>query len=201
MIAFGPVPSRRLGRSLGINNIPPKTCTYSCAYCQLGRTLKMQMQRQAFYQPKEILDAVRDKVARVQEAGEAIDYLTFVPDGKPTLDTNLRREIQILRRLGLKIAVITNASLIWRPDVRQDLMGADWVSLKVDAVEEVVWRRIDRPHGSLELSSILEGAVAFARGYPGELVTETMLVAGVNDGEKHLQALAGFLAHLQPERA
>jgi wyosine [tRNA(Phe)-imidazoG37] synthetase (radical SAM superfamily) len=201
VIAFGPVPSRRLGRSLGINNIPPKVCTYSCVYCQLGRTPRMQVDRRAFYEPEEILDAVRDKVARVQEAGEDIDYLSFVPDGEPTLDIHLGREIELLKQLHLPIAVITNASLIGRQDVKQELMGADWVSLKIDAVEEIVWRRIDRPHGSLDLSSILVGACAFAREYRGELVTETMLVSRVNDDEEHLKTLAGFLARLQPDRA
>jgi wyosine [tRNA(Phe)-imidazoG37] synthetase (radical SAM superfamily) len=201
MIAFGPVPSRRLGRSLGVNNIPPKACTYSCVYCQLGRTLKMQVHRQAFYEPVRILKAVRKKVSRTKEAGEAIDYLTFVPDGEPTLDIHLGREFELLKQLGLPIAVISNASLISQQEVREDLMAADWVSLKVDAVEEAVWRRIDRPHGSLKLSSILQGALAFAREYRGELVTETMLLAGVNDSERHLQALASFLARMQPERA
>jgi wyosine [tRNA(Phe)-imidazoG37] synthetase (radical SAM superfamily) len=201
MIAFGPVPSRRLGRSLGINNIPPKICTYSCVYCQLGRTLKMEVERRAFYEPEMVVSDVADKVTRTREAGESIDYLTFVPDGEPTLDINLGREIDLLKSLGLPIAVISNASLIWRQDVRQDLMGADWVSLKVDAVGEAVWRRIDRPHGSLDLSSVLEGVLAFAREYRGDLVTETMLVAGVNDGEGHLKALADFLACLQPDRA
>jgi len=89
MIAFGPVPSRRLGRSLGINNIPPKICTYACTYCQVGRTLKMQVERQAFYEPEEILKAVQDKVQNARDLGETIDYLTFVPDGEPTLDINL----------------------------------------------------------------------------------------------------------------
>jgi wyosine [tRNA(Phe)-imidazoG37] synthetase (radical SAM superfamily) len=201
MIAFGPVPSRRLGRSLGINHIPPKTCTYSCVYCQLGRTLRMQVERQAFYGPEKILGAVQDKVEKVREAGESIDYLAFVPDGEPTLDINLGRNIECLRRLRLPIAVITNTSLIWRQDVREDLMGADWVSLKVDAVDEAVWRRIDRPHGSLDLASILEGALGFASVYHGELVTETMLVAGVNDGQGQLQEVADYLAHLQPDRA
>ncbi len=201
MIAFGPVPSRRLGRSLGINNIPPKICTYSCAYCQLGRTIKMQADRQAFYEPDGIYRAIRDKVVRAKEAGESIDYLAFVPDGEPTLDVHLGRHIGLLRQLSLPIAVISNSSLIWRPDVRQDLMGADWVSLKVDAVEEATWRRIDRPHGSLDLAAILEGALAFAGEYRGDLVTETMLVDGVNDGEEQLEALAGFLARLQPSCA
>jgi wyosine [tRNA(Phe)-imidazoG37] synthetase (radical SAM superfamily) len=201
MIAFGPVPSRRLGRSLGINNIPPKNCTYSCVYCQLGRTIKMRVERQVFYQPEEILYGVQDKVAKTREAGEPIDYLAFVADGEPTLDVNLAREIELLKGLGIPIAVITNNSLIWRQDVREDLMGADWVSLKVDAVEEEIWRRVVRPHGSLELASILEGALKFARIYEGDLVTETMLVAGVNDGERHLRAVAGFLARLQPAAA
>ncbi|MEJ2738159.1 MAG: radical SAM protein, partial [Anaerolineae bacterium] len=202
MIAFGPVPSRRrLGRSLGINNIPPKICTYSCVYCQLGRTLKMEVERRAFYEPEEVVADVAGKVARTREAGESIDYLTFVPDGEPTLDINLGQEIEDLKPLGLPIAVISNASLIWRQDVRQDLMGADWVSLKVDAVEEAIWQQTNRPHGSLDLSSILEDVLAFARKYRGELVTETMLVAGVNDGERHLKALADFLARMQPDRA
>jgi len=105
MIAFGPVPSRRLERSLGINNIPPKVCTYSCVYCQLGRTIKMKVERGAFYEPDEILQDVHDKVEKAREAGEAIDYLTFVPDGEPALDINLGREIELLRPLGIKIAV------------------------------------------------------------------------------------------------
>jgi wyosine [tRNA(Phe)-imidazoG37] synthetase (radical SAM superfamily) len=201
MIAFGPVPSRRLGRSLGINNIPPRICTYSCVYCQLGRTLKMQVERRAFYKPEEILNAVRHKVVKAGGIGESLDYVTFVPDGEPTLDINLGREIERLQFLGLPVAVISNASLIWQPDVRQDLMGADWVSLKVDAVEEEIWQRINRPHGRLELDSILEGAVAFTESYTGELVTETMLVVDINDGEEHLEAIARFLARLQPDRA
>lgn len=201
MIAFGPVPSRRLGRSLGINNIPPKNCCYACAYCQLGRTLHMQVDRRAFYEPEEILAAVQDKVAKAGRAKEPIDYLAFVPDGEPTLDTNLSREIDLVKLLGIPIAVITNASLIWRQDVRQDLMVADWVSMKVDAVEEWTWRQVNRPHRRLQLASILDGALEFAKGYRGTLVTETMLVAGINDAEAHLEAVAAVLARLQPSTA
>ena len=206
MIAFGPVPSRRLGRSLGINNIPPKVCTYSCAYCQLGRTIKMQVDRRAFYQPEEILKDVEEKVKRAREVGESIDYLTFVPDGEPTLDINLGREIELLKPLGIKIAVITNASLIGREDVRDDLMKADWVSLKVDSIGEDVWRRINRPHRTLQLASILDGMLEFAKAYGGkprcgELATETMLVEGVNDSDSHLEEVADFLAQLRPARA
>ncbi len=201
MIAFGPVPSRRLGRSLGINNIPPKICTYACVYCQLGRTIKMQIERQAFYGPEEILGVVRDKVTCALDQDEAIDYLTFVPDGEPTLDVNLGVEISALRELGIRIAVISNASLIWREDVRAELMAADWVSLKVDAVRLPTWRWIDRPHGSLTLQAILDGMRTFADDFRGEFVTETMLVKGVNDNEDDLVEIAEFLGEVQPAAA
>ncbi len=201
MISFGPVPSRRLGRSLGINNIPPKVCTYSCVYCQLGRTKKMQAERHSFYAPEEIVKAVRDKAEKVREKGDSIDYLTFVPDGEPTLDVHLGREIQSLRSFGIKIAVITNSSLIWREDVRRDLMKADCVSLKLDATREDVWRRVNRAHRGLRLAPILGGILEFAKSYEGELVTETMLIDGINDRDEHIKEIAGFLARLRPVKA
>jgi wyosine [tRNA(Phe)-imidazoG37] synthetase (radical SAM superfamily) len=198
MISFGPIPSRRLGRSLGINNIPPKTCPYACVYCQVGRTPRLRVERETFYEPEEILHDVEDRVRKARLAGESIDYLTFVPDGEPVLDINLGCEIELLRPLGVKIAVITNGSLIWREDVRKALMGVDWVSLKVDAVREQTWRQINRPHGKLRQAPIRDGALAFARTYGGKLVTETMLVADVNDSEADLRAVADFLGQLEP---
>ena len=114
MIAFGPVPSRRLGRSLGINNIPAKTCSYSCVYCQLGNTIRMHFERQGFYEPERIAKEVKEQVDKAKSKGEPIDYLTFVPDGEPTLDIALGEEIDLLKTLGFRIAVITNASLIQR---------------------------------------------------------------------------------------
>jgi wyosine [tRNA(Phe)-imidazoG37] synthetase (radical SAM superfamily) len=201
MIAFGPVPSRRLGRSLGINHIPPKICTYSCVYCQLGRTIKMQVNRQAFYNPQEVQREVEEKVRKAQASGETLDYLTFVPDGEPTLDINLGDEIERLRPLGIKIAVISNASLISREDVQADLAKADWVSLKVDAATEAAWRRVDRPHKALQLDAIHEGMRQFAKSYRGKLMTETMLITGINDGEDELQKIAEFLTHLKPDTA
>jgi len=196
-IAFGPVPSRRLGKSLGINNIPPKICTYSCVYCQVGRTLRMQMERAPFYQPEVVAAAVRRKVNDLLARGERIDYLTFVPDGEPTLDINLGREIELVKDLGIKVGVITNSSLIWREDVRQELGKADWVSVKVDAVTLEAWKRTNRPHGGLRLERILEGIKIFARSFEGKLVTETMLVKGINDSEKELEKTAEFVSSLK----
>jgi wyosine [tRNA(Phe)-imidazoG37] synthetase (radical SAM superfamily) len=198
MIAYGPVPSRRLGRSLGVNNIPPKICSYSCVYCQLGRTQKMQIDRTVYYEPQKILTAVRDNVQKVKLRGESIDYLTFVSDGEPTLDIHLGHAIELLKPLGIKIAVITNASLIWREDVREDLLKADWVSLKMDSTTGKLWRRVNRPREKLSLQAILDGALEFAKRYRGVLATETMLVKGVNDTETSIKNVAAFLARLKP---
>ena len=129
-IVYGPVPSRRLGRSLGINNVPPKTCSYSCLYCQLGRTLRVEVEPGSFYKIPRIAEQVGTKLKRAADKGELVDYVTFVPDGEPTLDADLGREIEVLKTLGVRVAVITNGSLLWREDVRQNLRHADWVSLK-----------------------------------------------------------------------
>ena len=198
MIVFGPVPSRRLGRSLGINNIPPKRCTYSCVYCQLGRTITRQLDRTSFYPQQVLVEQVQGKVRQTELRGERIDALTFVPDGEPTLDQNLESEILQLRPLGYRVAVISNASLIWREDVRSALNKADWVSLKVDAVDERLWRQIDRPCASLKLASILDGMLTFASRFDGQLVTETMPVRDLNDQAPAVRSLARFLQELRP---
>jgi len=110
-------------------------------------------------------------------------------------------EMALLRLLGIPIAVITNGSLLWREDVRADLMPADWVSVKVDAVRESVWRQVNRPHGRLRLPTIMDGVLRFAGEFRGRLVTETMLVAGVNDGEADLELVAEFPARVRPSTA
>jgi len=195
MLVFGPVPSRRLGRSLGVNNIPPKHCTYSCAYCQIGRTRNLQFHRRNFYEPECLLRDVEEKLELVSKAGESVDFLTFVADGEPTLDVNLGQEIELLKKLGIKIAVITNASLIWRSDVREELIKADWVSLKIDTVNERVWHQINRPHGKIKLESILGGLKDFARMRDVQLNTETMLVRGMitADHPMRKEAVINFL--------
>ena len=198
MLTFGPVPSRRLGRSLGINNIPPKICTYSCVYCQLGKTFKMKIESTEFYQPKEILSEVQNKVEKAKKMQESIDYLTFVPDGEPTLDINLGQEIKLIKSLGIKIAVITNSSLIDQKQVRENLMEADLISFKIDSVEEEIWRKVDRPHRNLSLKDILNSMLKFRENFKGEIITETMLVKDINDNSQHLKEVAKFLAKLKP---
>lgn len=154
-----------------------------------------------FYEPGRILRDVEDKVREARRRGEAIDYLTFVPDGEPTLDLHLGEEIQRLRKLGLKIAVITNSSLLWKTDVREELLMADWVSLKIDALSPDVWRKVNRPHGSLSLGRILEGVSEFARVFKGELATETMLIQGFNDRPEEIEKISVFVAGLKPKKS
>ncbi|MBA7579265.1 hypothetical protein ES708_21134 [subsurface metagenome] len=161
----------------------------------------MRIDRKTFYESEKIAQSVKEKVKQVREKGEPIDYLTFVPDGEPTLDASLGKEIELLKYLDMKIAVITNASLIWLEDVRHDLQKADWVSLKVDAVNEEIWRRINKPQKSLKLERILDGMVEFANVFKGELTTESMLIQGINDDSGEIERIADFLVELKPSKA
>ncbi len=202
MLVYGPVPSRRLGRSLGLNNIPYKYCSYSCIYCQVGRTTKMRVEPSVFYQPEALLRETRARIEKVGVEGHRVDYISFVPDGEPTLDLNLGNLVSMLKKeLTIPIAVITNGSLLWREEVAEAVSLADWVSVKVDSVVEPVWRRINRPDRRLALPKLLEGIRSFTRSYGGDLVTETMLVENVNTNPEDLTELASFLSELSPKKA
>ncbi len=201
MIAFGPIPSRRLGKSLGINNIPPKYCSYSCVYCQLGKTINKCMTRRKFYAPELIYKIVSDKVEKAKKHNEHIDYLSFVPDGEPTLDINLGKAINLLKSLGIRVAVITNSSLLSCEEVRVDLIRADLVSVKIDTTDTKVWKKINRPNKAIEHSSVLDGILAFRDIFKGKLITETMLVRNINDNSSNINDIAGFINILNPAAA
>ena len=197
--AFGPVPSRRLGRSLGVNNVPYKTCSYSCVYCQLGRTTNLTVERRCFYDWRSVVGSVAEAL---RELRGGVDYVTFVPDGEPTLDACIGREIaEIRERLGARVAVLTNASLLQLEEVGGDLARAEYVSVKVDAASEEVWRRVNRPHPSLKLEKVLEGALEFAKGFKGALASETMLVRGLNTEPRELERVAELLKELRPAKS
>jgi wyosine [tRNA(Phe)-imidazoG37] synthetase (radical SAM superfamily) len=153
------------------------------------------------FPPGAIVEAVATRIGGCRASGQPIDYAAFVPDGEPTLDAHLGEAIRGVTRLGLPVAVLTNGSLLWRDDVRQDLGAADLVSVKVDTVEEAIWRRVDRPVRRLRLETILEGIRRFRAGFPGDLVTETMLIQGVNDDDETVWRTAAFIAALEPLRA
>jgi wyosine [tRNA(Phe)-imidazoG37] synthetase (radical SAM superfamily) len=190
---YGPVPSRRLGKSLGVNNIPYKICTYACIYCQLGKAVKVQSSRQEFYDPSELWGEAKMVLNNIPNKNEYPDYITIVPDGEPTLDSNLGHLIHQLKTLKIPVAVISNASLIHLPEVRNELVQADYVSLKIDTVHTETWRKINKPHRDLKLDEILSGIRLFASEYTGKMVTETMLLQGMNDSQRELEGIARFV--------
>lgn len=188
-IVFGPIQSRRFGRSLGVNHVPKKACTYSCVYCQLGPTARTSIDRQPFVSSDAIVDAIR-------RVDKPYDVISFVPDGEPTLDAQLGQHIRAVKPLGAPVAVITNGSLLWNESVRRDLDEADIVSIEIDAVDEQIWRLIDRPSPALSIELVLDGIRAFAREYRGRLWTQTMLLEAFDD----LENVAAFLAEIAPHR-
>lgn len=161
----------------------------------------MQIIRQTFFSVETIVQSVTQKLEEAARKNQPVDFLTFVPEGEPTLDENLEAEIEALKSFGYPIAVITNGTLLVQPEVRQALIKADWVSLKIDSVIDDVWHKINRPYHRIELDQMLDAMLDFAQEYRGELVTETMLLAGINDGFESTQALAHFLCRLQPYKA
>jgi wyosine [tRNA(Phe)-imidazoG37] synthetase (radical SAM superfamily) len=162
----------------------------------VGKTTNTTCERQSLHKPEKIVTEVKKKIQRASLRNETIDYLTYAPDGEPTLDINLGSEISLLKQTGIRVAVLTNASLIWRTDVREDLLKADMVSLKVDAVSNRIWRRVNRPYKDLSLDLILEGMVTFAEEFKGTIISETMLVDSVDYGNE-FEKIADFLQSLE----
>lgn len=201
MISFGPVPSRRLGKSLGINNITPqKVCSYSCVYCQVGLTKKFSSVRQIFYAPEIIYEEVRKHLEKLKPDDKP-DYLTFVASGEPTLDLNLGKAIEKLKTFNIPIALITNASLLSDSQVRDEIKIADWVSVKIDAGNQDVWKKINHPDRHINFEKYKEGLLTFSKEYTGKLLTETMLVKGINNSEEILGQIAELVAQVAPSTA
>jgi wyosine [tRNA(Phe)-imidazoG37] synthetase (radical SAM superfamily) len=159
----------------------------------------MQTERESFHEPESIFLDVKKRLSGALAASEQVNYITFVPDGEPTLDLNLGREIELLKELKIPVGVITNGSLLRRDEVKCALLSADWVSVKIDSVDEAIWRRINRPHPELDLSLILKSLLEFTSEFNGIFVTETMLVKGINDTENCIDRTAEFISRLRPE--
>lgn len=195
---FGPVPSRRLGQSLGIDTIPLKTCNWNCIYCQLGRTKPLNNVRKEYYPPEEIVAEVQE-VLQTHQPGD-IDWLTFVGSGEPLLHASMGWLIrQIKNMTDLPVAVITNGSLLYLPEVRQELAAADAILPSLDAGTEALYRRINRPHPEITFARLVEGLIAFRDEYQGKLWVEVMLVQDLNDGPEELWDIAEVLKKARPD--
>lgn len=180
---FGPVPSRRLGFSLGVDTITPKHCTFDCIYCQIGKTTCQEVTRRRFFDPDVIVEQV------IEGAKKAIqtDTITFSGSGEPTLNADLGFMIQKIKdQINLPIAVITNGSLLFEAEVRNDLLGADIILPSLDAASDDIFKRINRPHDDLELDLIIQGLRQFRKEYRGQIWLEIMLIKDINDDRKEL---------------
>lgn len=216
---YGPVPSRRLGLSLGINVIPFKTCTLDCVYCQCGRTTEKTLERRSFFPANDIIAAVR---AAVKEWGsgvqgsegpspepdpqnpgtrEPLSYLTFAGEGEPTLNRDIGRIIRRLKHeFSIPVAVITNSTLLTDPQVRRDIGAADLVVPSLDAADQRTFARVNRCHRDLRVADIVEGLKLFRGRYRGRIWLETMLVKGINDSVEHVVALRKAAWEMRPDR-
>lgn len=196
---FGPVPSRRLGRSLGIDVIPPKTCTLDCLYCESGPTTHLSVRRRTFI-PAD--DVVAQLDAFLAAHPESVDALTFSSAGEPTLYLMLGELIPAIKRKYPKIplVVLTNGTLLWDPEVRRSLVAADRVVPSLDAAHPEIFARLNRPHPSLSLDHVLEGLMAFRREYRGAYHLEVLLAKGINDSPGHLRDLGALVRSIGPDR-
>ena len=194
--SFGPVPSRRLGRSLGIDLVPFKTCSYDCVYCQLGRTTNQTCQRVEWVPTDELVEEL-DRVLPSVEA----DYVTLSGSGEPTLHSGTGKIIEaIKRRTGLPVAVLTNGSLLWREDVRDELLAADLVIPSLDAGDGPMFRAVNRPTEDLSFDRMLDGLIRFGRAYEGRLWLEVFLLAGYNAVPGEVDKIAAAARRVGPSR-
>lgn len=194
---FGPVPSRRLGRSLGVDPVPFKMCTFDCVYCQLGRTTALTTQRE----PYVSADTLIGELQAWLDAGGTADIITLSGSGEPTLNAEVGEVIAWLKRHAeIPVGVLTNGSLLWQDEVRRDVAQADLLIPSLDAARAPEFTRVNRPCPGLELPQIVEGLVAARRDCSGELWLEVMLVAGYNDSDEDLQALRETIERIDPGR-
>jgi wyosine [tRNA(Phe)-imidazoG37] synthetase (radical SAM superfamily) len=196
-LVYGPVPSRRLGYSLGVDLLPFKTCSLDCVYCQLGPSRRTTVRRREFVPLRAVLADIRASLRREPR----IEAITFSGSGEPTLHAGLGKIIAAVKAMtDIPVVVLTNSSTLGRPAVRKSLAAADVVVPSLDAATERVFKKINRPHASLTAAKIIDGLAAFRKSYRGQVWLEILLVKGVNDGPAHLRALRRAIARIRPDR-
>jgi wyosine [tRNA(Phe)-imidazoG37] synthetase (radical SAM superfamily) len=195
---FGPVPSRRLGRSLGVDLVPYKTCTFDCIYCDLGRTTRKTVSQRSYVSPKEIQGELELYLSVLDKQP---DYITISGSGEPTLNTNLGEIIRKIKEItAAPIAVLTNGSLLPMDKVREDLSGADVVLPSLDAITPALFEYINRPHTSLKIEAIISGLIQFRKQYRGQIWLEVVFCRGINDDKEEIERLKGVIESIQPDR-
>ena len=195
---YGPVPSRRLGRSLGVDPIPLKTCNFQCIYCQLGKTTNFTNERKNYYPIKEIIAEIKEAI---KLSKNKFDYITFVGSGEPTLYKDLGSLISKAQKISNKpVCVITNGALLYDQEVRNSLMSCDVVLPSLDAGDEKSFIKINRPHPSINFEAVIQGLIAFREKFKGKLWIEVMIMKGINDSKEALLKIKEKINLLDPDR-
>jgi wyosine [tRNA(Phe)-imidazoG37] synthetase (radical SAM superfamily) len=193
---FGPVPSRRLGLSLGVDLIPHKTCTYDCLYCQVGKTTLKTTEVKPHVPLKAVLEELTEQLEKVEP-----DTITLAGSGEPTLHSQIDRVIDFIKgRTDTKIAVLTNGSLLWNESVRKRLFEAHLIMPTLTTVYSETFKRIHRPHPDLEIHKIIEGIKQMRQAYGGELSLEVVLLQGYNESPKEIEGLKRVIKEIHPDR-
>lgn len=194
---YGPVPSRRLGFSLGLDLVPFKTCTLDCIYCQLGKTTRKTVLRRPYIAADRIIAELKETLARGQE----IDYITLSGSGEPTLNSQIGLIIDDIKKITVTpVAVLTNGTLLSLKNVRKELSRADLVIPSLDAVSQEIFEKMNRPYLNLRIKRIVTGLKAFREEFRGEIWLEVMLVKGINDGVDAIEPLRDLIPELGCDR-
>jgi wyosine [tRNA(Phe)-imidazoG37] synthetase (radical SAM superfamily) len=194
---YGPVASRRLGFSLGVDILPYKTCSFDCVYCQLGRTPRKSRRRRKFFSSRDILPQIKKALA----SGRQVDYITFSGSGEPTLNLEIGNLIRQIKKItSVPVAVLTNSSLLSRKSVRQALLAADLVVPSLDAARAGAFRKVNRPDPDFQLENIIRGLEKFRQEFKGQVWLEVMLVKGINDSPSDINTLKEAIARIKPDK-
>lgn len=194
---YGPVPSRRLGRSLGVDLVPHKVCTYDCVYCQIGKTTEETLLRKEYVPKGEILEEMR---GFFQEGASKVDYISLGGSGEPTLHSKIGSIIRSVKKLtSIPVAVITNGALLWMEDVRNDLLEADVILPSLDAISQEVFSQINRPSSGISVEKVIEGLVQFREVYHGQIWLEILFCKGINDHPEELRKMKEAIERIRPD--
>ncbi|MDM7987749.1 MAG: radical SAM protein [Smithella sp.] len=194
---YGPVPSRRLGRSLGVDLVPFKTCTYDCIYCQLGQTTNKTIQRRDYVAIDDVMKELKDKL----DSGMICDYISLAGSGEPTLHSGIGDLIEKIKTMtNIPVAVITNGSLLYLPEVREALMCADLVLPSLDVGDEQLFQYVNRPHSDLSLDQMVKGLTDFSKIFTGQIWLEVLLLGGVTGIQSEVEKIASIVKFIHPAK-
>ncbi len=192
---FGPVPSRRLGVSLGVDLVKKKTCNLDCVYCECGRTEETTNERKSYIDKERVVKEIKDYL----DSGNYLDYITFSGWGEPTLNSDIGEILKEIKKItNIKTAVITNGTLLWMKEVREELMISDVVMPSLDAVSQKIFNKINRPYNELEINKIIDGLISFSSEYKGEIKLEIFIIEGVNTEKEEINKFKEVIKKINP---